>query len=39
MMRLVILLFCFFTIGGVVGRLFQVWDSNKDKIVMLCEKD
>ncbi len=39
MMRLVILLSFFFTIGGVVGRLFQVWDSNKDKIVMLCEKD
>jgi len=34
MMRLVILLFFFFTLGGVVGRVFQVWDRNKDKTVM-----
>ena len=26
-------------LGGVVSRLFQVWDRNKDKPIMLCEKD
>jgi len=33
MMRLVIFLFFFFTIGGVVGKVFQIWDRNKDKTV------